>query len=87
MAISRDPKAKRVVPVIKSIPTVENRSPMDATSKPLIRDLPETSPTMVRARISKVVNSGGPSFKATMARGAATRIRTMSLKTSAITEA
>ncbi len=87
LAISSEPKEKRGVPVIKSIPIVENNSPKEATSKPFSSDLPDTSPTMVNAKISNVVNSGGPNFKATIASGAATRINTISLKISAMTEA
>ena len=54
------PKAKRSIPVLLSMPTVETRTPKTAAISPLTGAVPESTPTADSPQITNIVNSGEP---------------------------
>ena len=83
---SGKPNPKRLTAVTESNPMVPTTRPMAPTMSPLIMDSPETVVMIRSERKIRAAISGGPIFRAIRARGGATRMSTMSLRVSPMTE-
>jgi hypothetical protein len=71
------PKVKRSVPLNKSTPTVEIRSPSAIEMNPLMGDLPVTVMTSSSPKTIRHANSGGPKATANLAMIGARKVRAM----------
>lgn len=69
------PKAKRTVPVCRSMPMIEIITPTTAAIRPLTSDLSESDTTAVRPSTIRAKYSVGPKATATRESSGATSIR------------